>query len=150
MMNFNIIRNFEMKRSRFEKNQYDSMTFAEYVAEVFSAIKSKTFLFLKAFSKPIQKDYVEALAKIKKLGIMEEMNSNLDNSEINEIDDLASILTIDLYLSLEKTREKENEKLRQIELDRLGEIKMPLGLIKLHKSEVDVESVRNKISVFAE
>lgn len=35
MMNFNIIRNFEMKRTRAEKNQYDHKVFTDYITEVF-------------------------------------------------------------------------------------------------------------------
>lgn len=59
MQNFHIMRNFEMKRTRIEKQLYDNMVFLSYVDEVFSAIRSKEPLFLKAFSKPIQKDYLE-------------------------------------------------------------------------------------------
>ena len=59
MQNFHIMRNFEMKRTRIGKQHYDNMVFLSYVDEVFGAIRSKEPLFLKAFSKPIQKDYLE-------------------------------------------------------------------------------------------
>ena len=116
MMNFNLIRNFEMKRTRIEKNHYDSEIFSNYIKEVFDAIQSRSDLFLKAFSKPIQKDYLESLTKLHYHGIEEPPVENFEDSMVDNLDDQASILTIDLYLSLEKKREEENELISKLNL----------------------------------
>lgn len=150
MMNFNIIRNFEMRRSRAEKNHYDSRMFTEYVNEVFDAIKSRSDLFLKAFSKPIQKDYLECLSKLHYHGMIEQVPEELDNSLINELDDQASILTIDLYLSLEKKREEENDRIRKLDTDDIPETKMPVALLRGNRTDVDKAHIKNKLSLFAE
>lgn len=150
MMNFNIMRNFEMKRSRAEKNQYDSKVFSMYVKEVFDAILSKEYLFLKAFSKPIQKDYLECLTKLHYHGIAEEYQEDIDNSMLNDIDDQSSILTIDLYLSLEKKREEENDRLRKLDVDEILSSKMPSNLFKPSKGKYDKTHIKNKLSLFTE
>lgn len=145
------MRNFEMRRSRAEKNHYDNQIFVSYMNEVFSAIKSKAFLFLKAFSKPIQKDYLECLTKLHYHGLIEDMQDDLDNSSsINELDDQTSILTIDLYLSLEKKREEENDKIRKLEIEEFPILKMPSGLLRINKSQPDKTHIKNKLSIFAE
>ena len=114
MANFNLIRNFEMKRTRSDKNAYDSEVFQTYVNEVFSAIQTRSDLFLKAFSKPIQKDFLEQLNILHFYGLPEQQSENPDESLIDNLDDQASILTIDLYLSLEKKREEENERISNV------------------------------------
>ena len=150
MMNFNIMRNFEMKRSRAEKNQYDSKVFGMYVKEVFDAILSKEYLFLKAFSKPIQKDFLECLTKLHYHGILEEYQEDIDNSILNDIDDQSWILTIDLYLSLEKKREEENDRLRKLDVDEILSSKMPSNLFKPSKGKYDKTHIKNKLSLFTE
>lgn len=110
-LNFSLIRNYEMKRTRADKNVYDTEVFWNYIDEVYEAINSRSELFMKAFSKPIQKDFLEWLTKLHYYGIMENIPENIEDSLLDSLDDQASILTIDLYLSLEKKREEENERI---------------------------------------
>ena len=150
MMNFNIMRSFEMKRSRAEKNQYDAKVFNMYMKEVFEAILSKEYLFLKAFSKPIQKDYLECLTKLHYHGIAEEFHEDMENSMLDDIDDQSCILTIDLYLSLEKKREEENERFKKLDVDEILSTKIPSNLLKPSKGNFDKTHIKNKLSVFTE
>ena len=157
MQNFHIMRNFEMKRTRIEKQLYDNMVFLSYVDEVFAAIRSKEPLFLKAFSKPIQKDYLEWLNKLHYHGLMQEMEEDLDGSLINELDDQSCILTIDLYLSLEKKREEISEAMRNKLNDLTSDNsisqlypKIPLSLVKPPNSQEDKTNIKSKLSLFIE
>jgi hypothetical protein len=157
MQNFHTMRNFEMRRTRIEKNQYDNMVFMSYIDEVFNAIRSKEPLFLKAFSKPIQKDYLECLTKLHYHGLTPDIEDDHDNSLINELDDQSWILTIDLYLSLEKKREEHNEQMKASTSESAAgdsismlHPKIPINLIKPPTPNEDKTHVKNKLSLFIE
>mmetsp|Transcript_20028 Transcript_20028/g.17705 ORF Transcript_20028/g.17705 Transcript_20028/m.17705 type:complete len:102 (+) Transcript_20028:242-547(+) len=101
--------------------------------------------------------------------MIEQIPENLEDSMVDNLEDQSSILTIDLYLSLEKKREEENERIRnmvssseqdkeegsQIKLNgeessfEIPPSKMPLNLIKGSR-KVDKIHVKNKLSLFAE
>jgi hypothetical protein len=61
MKNFLTLKNFEMKRSRYEKCEYDKDLLSSYVYLVFDTIKTKSSFFMKAFAKPIYFDFYEIL-----------------------------------------------------------------------------------------
>jgi hypothetical protein len=82
--------------------------------------------------------------------MIEPVPEEVETSLINELDDQASILTIDLYLSLEKKREEENDRIRKLDTDDIPETKMPSNLLRGNRNDVDKVHIKNKLSLFAE
>ena len=85
------------------------------------------------------------------------MEEDLDGSLINELDDQSCILTIDLYLSLEKKREEISEAMRNKFSDLTSDNsishlypKIPLSLVKPPNSQEDKTNIKSKLSLFIE
>jgi hypothetical protein len=102
-----VIRVSEMNKRK-RKSELDKKYLSQYLNEIGQAIMTQEDFFLYAFSKPIKRDPEDYLRHLRIYGLQRTENGT-QYTMMQEKDPKSQILSIELYLSLEKQREEEND-----------------------------------------
>ena len=114
---------------------------ANYFTELFTVIKAKENLFLQAFSKPIPRDPMTVLEHLRVYGSWLK-EDDLDQSI--DFDNQTSILSINLYLSLEKNRENTKQETNPLNWDMKTGITQPHHIRNTLSMVDECEHIQNK------